>query len=125
MKNPIIQITKAVYQLLDDLVKQKRNLSAFNRAKLQAELTAAQVLEESDLAPDTIRLNSHIEIQDIATKKTMNAQLVMPAGADIRKNRISFLAPIGLALIGYRQGAIVDWEMPGGRKKYRVISVRN
>ena len=35
------------------------------------------------------------------------------------------LAPLGTALLGYRQGDEVEWLMPGGIRRLRIESVRS
>jgi regulator of nucleoside diphosphate kinase len=43
--------------------------------------------------------------------------------ADIAKKRISVLAPLGTALIGYRAGDRVEWRTPGGTKRFQIEDV--
>jgi hypothetical protein len=40
--------------------------------------------------------------------------------ADVTQRRISVLAPLGTALIGYRAGDVVEWAMPGGTRRLRI-----
>jgi len=51
--------------------------------------------------------------------------LVMPGAADIRQRKISIMAPIGTALLGFRQGQVVRWQVPSGRKKFTIVEVAN
>lgn len=126
MKRRTIFITEYAYRILSDFLAAKRHiLTEFNRSKLTAELKGAKIMQEDSLPGDVIRLGSHIAVKDLDGKKVINAQLVPPSGADIKQNKLSFLAPLSVALIGYRQGDVVDWEMPTGMRKYEVISVRN
>ncbi len=37
--------------------------------------------------------------------------------------RLSILAPIGTALIGFREGSIVDWPTPGGIRRLKIHRV--
>ncbi|HOG24153.1 MAG TPA: GreA/GreB family elongation factor, partial [Candidatus Omnitrophota bacterium] len=39
------------------------------------------------------------------------------------KNRISILAPIGMALLGYRVGDIVEWKVPAGTRRLKIEEV--
>ena len=49
--------------------------------------------------------------------------LVFPHSANINQNRISILAPIGTALIGYKIGDIIEWKVPGGLRKLKVEEI--
>lgn len=126
MTKRILKISKQEYDLLYGyLADAGKKLTDFNRQKLMEELNNSKVLEENNLPKDAIRLNSKVEIKEITTGKIFNFQLVQPTFADFRKHKISILAPISIALIGYRKGALVDWEMPDGTRQYEVISVSN
>ena len=51
--------------------------------------------------------------------------LVTPDKADIKQRRISVMAPIGTALIGFRQGEKVKWQVPAGKKTFTIMEVIN
>ena len=36
---------------------------------------------------------------------------------------VSILAPIGTAIIGYREGDIIEWDVPGGLKRFRITEI--
>jgi regulator of nucleoside diphosphate kinase len=38
-------------------------------------------------------------------------------------NRISVLAPIGTAILGYRLGDVIEWQVPAGLRRLRVEEV--
>ncbi len=118
-------ISKNDFDILKDHLKLSTNLSEFNKQKLMQELDAAQVLENKDLPADVVRLESEVKIENIETKKVFNFKLVMPAEANMQKQKLSVFAPIGIALLGYRTGAEVEWEMPDGVKKFKIVEVKN
>ena len=49
--------------------------------------------------------------------------LVVPSEADVMRDRISVLAPIGTALLGYRLGDIVEWRVPSGKRRLEIVKV--
>jgi regulator of nucleoside diphosphate kinase len=49
--------------------------------------------------------------------------VVFPMEADIGTKRISVLAPIGTALIGYRAGDMIEWATPGRTRRLQVEAV--
>ena len=57
--------------------------------------------------------------------KEMDLTIVMPDKANIKENKISIMAPIGTALIGFRQGQKVKWEVPSGNKTFTILEVNN
>ncbi len=50
--------------------------------------------------------------------------IVVPAEADIARQRISLDSPLGAAISGHRAGDEVDIHLPGRTLRYRVVEVR-
>ncbi|MDT0678656.1 GreA/GreB family elongation factor [Autumnicola musiva] len=90
--------------------------------KLNEELKAAKIVSRNKMPDDVIRLNSIVTIQTpFAVEKTY--QLVTPDKSDLRNNKISILAPMGLALFGYAEGDAIEWQFPGGDSTIDIIKV--
>lgn len=121
-KNQLI-ITKKEYELLANHLKLSSRLSDFNKDKLHNELKSARIVTKDNLPENAIVLDSQVTIQDEETAQEFSFHLVTPEEANMRLNKLSVLAPIGIALLGYTTGARVDWEMPTGVKKFKVIKV--
>lgn len=101
----------------------RSNLSDFNKQKLLDELKSAKVIKDDKLPDDVVCLESKVEIQEAITGRRFTFQIVLPSEADMKKNKISVFAPIGVALLGYRTGAMVQWEMPNGLKTFEILNV--
>ena len=125
MKTPQLIISTHDFDILKDHLKLSTNLSEFNKRKLEQELDAAQVLNDEELPADVVRLQSEVKIENIETQKVFDFKLVMPVEADMKKGKLSVFAPIGIALLGYKIGAEVEWEMPDGLKKFKIVEVKN
>lgn len=76
------------------------------------ELDSVEIVQDSEIASDVIRLNSYFETEDEATKKTFKFTLTLPAHANLNEKKISILSPIGIALIGYKEGMTIDCALP-------------
>lgn len=92
--------------------------------RLRRELARAVVLEPALIPPTVVGLNSRVRLQDLDTQETEEYTLVSPDKADADQGRISFLAPIGAALLGYREGEEIEWPTPGGMRRLRLLHVR-
>ena len=101
----------------------RSNLSDFNKKTLLNELKTAIVVKGDRLPPDVICLESKVEIADVETGQKFKFQIVLPSEANMKLNRISVFAPIGIALLGYKIGSKVQWEMPNGLKTFEVLGV--
>lgn len=121
-------LLKEDVQLLSSYIKGSGQLNLFdkkNADKLKEELNKGTVLNKEEFPTDVIRLNSTVTIQDHRTGKLIELMLVLPEKAAISDGKVSILAPIGTALLGYRTGQLVSWKMPAGEKLYKVMSVVN
>ena len=52
-------------------------------------------------------------------------KMVIPKDANLAENKISVFSPLSVALIGFREGASVDWVLPGGLRKIKILKVTN
>ena len=93
--------------------------------ELEKELKKARLVSLKDMPADTVRLNSTVTIKDELNGKVIQLTIVPPSKADIKEKRISFMSPIGTALIGYRKGQTVSWRVPAGSKTFTILDVEN
>ncbi|HPI97684.1 MAG TPA: nucleoside diphosphate kinase regulator, partial [Synergistales bacterium] len=82
--------------------------------ELEKELNRGIEVEPKDMPEDVITMNSRVRLRDLESGEEMMYILVFPEDADFRNNKISVLAPIGTALLGYRVGDIIEWKVPKG-----------
>jgi regulator of nucleoside diphosphate kinase len=68
-------------------------------------------------------MNSTVRLRDLDSGEVETYTLVYPNEADAEENRISVLAPIGTAIIGYRVGDVIKWPVPGGFVRLRVEEI--
>ncbi len=121
---PIISETdyKTIYSLIQDLPSSQRTKEM---GQLQHELNSVLRVADETLDEDIIRLNSYFEVMDQSTGKMLQLHLVMPKMADLSMQKISILIPLGVALIGFKEGMLVEWVLPGGPKKLQILKVVN
>lgn len=90
---------------------------------LNEEIQKARIVTRDKLPDDVIVMNSTIKIQDLDNDDTDEYMLVYPSEADIDLSKISILAPIGTAMIGYRKNDVIQWKVPGGIRSLKISSV--
>jgi len=93
--------------------------------QLIAELGRADIVADDELGPDVVRLNSCFEAEDLAINKTWKLTLTLPSQANIKEQKISVFSPLGIALIGFKKGMTIQWTMPGGLKRIKILDVIN
>jgi regulator of nucleoside diphosphate kinase len=93
------------------------------RAALAGELARAQVKPQARIPPFVVTMNSAVRLRDLETGEEETYTLVFPEDADIDANRLSVLAPVGTALLGYQAGDVVEWPVPAGVRRFRIEAV--
>ncbi len=91
--------------------------------ELEAELNRAVIIAPDQVAADVITMNSKVCLKDVDTNKEESYELVYPEDADIEQNKISILAPIGTAILGYKVGDIIEWKVPAGLRKFKIQKI--
>ncbi|MCL4835296.1 MAG: nucleoside diphosphate kinase regulator [Caldilineaceae bacterium] len=91
--------------------------------RLQIEINRAEVVLSKDIPSDVITMNSTVCIEDLDTKEEEIYTLVFPKNADLSQGKISILAPIGTAMLGYEVGDSFEWEVPAGKRRLRVKKI--
>ena len=127
-ENNQLVLRKDDYEVLISYLKTGYNKTAFDRRnaeELQNELKKARLVTRDDFPKDVVRLNSKVKIKADNKEEIMEVILVTPDKADIKKKKISIMAPIGTALIGFRQGQKVRWQVPSGKKTFTILQVIN
>jgi len=68
-------------------------------------------------------MHSRVLVRDLNSGIESSYTPVFPQDADIAQGKISILAPIATALLGYREGDEIEWPTPGGRRRLKIIKV--
>lgn len=120
-----IYVTKSDLEELQALLMKERAArgSGEHLAKLQGELEKAEIVAPEDVPADVVTMHSTVELVDLDTGKPEVYTLVFPDEADIEHGRVSVLAPIGTAMLGYRAGDEFEWKVPAGLRRLRVNTV--
>ncbi len=119
-------ITASDYELINSILN---NIPSHRKTKvteqLNEELNRAQIAHESSIGNDVIRLNSTFKIMDVNSNRLIEFTITLPDLADLSKKKISVLTPLAVALIGFKKGMVIDWVLPGGPKKIKILNVIN
>lgn len=91
--------------------------------ELSAELERARIADAAEVSADLIGIHSQVRVLDLENGTRRELTLVLPPESDPAHGRISVLAPLGTALLGYRAGDEVEWQMPGGLRRVRIEHV--
>jgi len=126
VKTKNIVITEADYVRLQRLVESSRvfrQRDAKHLDDLEQELERAAIMKAGEVPSDVVTMNSRVKVKDLNSGRITTYQIVFPREADIARNRISVLAPIGTGLLGYSAGTTVEWQVPSGMRRFHILEV--
>lgn len=121
-----IFITKVDREKLVYLLERARSLNFEDRMllkKLEDELRRAHIVDPKEIPPELVTMNSKVRIEDVDTGEEDVITVVFPGHANYQEGKVSVLAPIGTALLGYRVGDVIEWEMPRGFRRLKVKEI--
>ncbi len=92
--------------------------------EVESKLSVAQIIDPSEMdAGGKVVFGSTIELQDEESGSKVTYQIVGEDEADIKFGRVNIGSPIARALIGKDEGDSVEFQAPGGLKRYEIIAV--
>jgi regulator of nucleoside diphosphate kinase len=126
MEERIIYITEYDLKRLRELMEEAKRIDRRGNQYLEsldAELSRGKVVAPTDVPSDVVTMNSQVRLTDLDTHEEMVYTLVFPQEADVTQAKISVLAPIGTAILGYRVGDTFTWKVPDGVRRLQVKEV--
>lgn len=115
-------ISESVYKTLYELIVRQKSPEV---RQLGEELSKAEIVKDSDLQKNIVSLNSIVEFIDESLNKRLRVQIVLPNEANLEQHKISILAPISIALIGFKERDRFSWKMQSGTKYLSILKVVN
>ena len=125
-KATTIYITELDYNRLNGLIDRTRERNAHDREylkKLEAELDRAEIVDPKQIPADVITMRSTVRLKDLVSGESNTYSLVFPTEANFGEGKISVLAPIGTAILGYRKGDTIEWPVPSGLRRLKVEEI--
>ena len=121
-----IYITAQDMDRLRDLLRTTKDPFGKDRPHLEilrAELDRVKIVTLEALRADVVTMNSTVRVRQGKSDHTALVTLVFPEHADPETNRISVIAPLGAALLGYRVGDRVSFNVPTGTRTCEIVEV--
>ena len=121
-QRPIV-VTRRDHDRLRALIETariRRRWEELHIIALAEELESAEVVEPEGVPPDVVTMRSRVRVLDMVSGERATYTICYPVEASLEAGRLSVLAPIGTALLGYREGDVVEWPVPGGVRVLKI-----
>ena len=106
-----------------DAAKEAQGMLEMKISKLEAVLSNARLIDESQLDLSKVLVLSKVTIKNLNNQMQLNYTLVAESEADLKSGKISVSSPIGKGLLGKKVGEIAEVTVPNGTLKFEIISI--
>jgi regulator of nucleoside diphosphate kinase len=91
--------------------------------RLRRELDRARIVASREVSDRVVTMNSEVVLRDLDSGQEFICRLSFPDEANVEAGRLSVLAPVGTAILGYREGNVIEWEVPAGTRRIRIEKI--
>jgi len=106
-----------------DAAKEAQGMLEMKISKLEAVLSNARLIDESQLDLSKVLVLSKVTIKNLNNQMQLNYTLVAESEADLKSGKISVSSSIGKGLLGKKIGEIAEVTVPSGTLKFEIISI--
>jgi regulator of nucleoside diphosphate kinase len=126
-KQATIYVSESDRERLGNLIEFIRNQGERSNVgyakRLEDELEFAETVAPEQIPPDVVTMRSKVRLKDLDTKDERIYSIVFPSEADAEEGKISVLAPLATAILGYRRGATVEFQAPGRLRRLQILQI--
>ena len=121
---PKIHLDKTLVGRLEALAASVMRRSPEVGERLIEEIARAKLVAPTRMRDDVVTIGSEVTYRDLAMDRLHTVSVVYPEDADIEEGQISVLTPVGVALLGLSQGAVISWTTRDDEtRQLQVLSV--
>ncbi|MDE5832588.1 MAG: transcription elongation factor GreA [Desulfovibrio sp.] len=106
-----------------DAARERQGMAEARIKYIESRLALYQVIDLDKQTGDKAIFGATVKLEDVDTGDTREYTLLGPDEANPAEGSISFLSPVGQALLGKEAGDEVSINIPRGRVTYEIISV--
>ncbi|MCW5961620.1 MAG: GreA/GreB family elongation factor [Pyrinomonadaceae bacterium] len=100
---------------------ERENFSYINN--LEEKLEYAEAVAPEQIPPDVVTMRSKVSFKDLDTNEVSTYSIVFPTEADYDSGKISILAPLATALLGYKCGDTVEFQAPSRLRRLKIEKI--
>lgn len=91
---------------------------------LEKMLRNARIINNDEIDTDAVSIGSTVIVEDMEFGDTMEYAIVGTAESDPLQNKISNESPLGKAILGKKQGTVVEVNVPAGIISYKIVDIK-
>ena len=106
-----------------DAAKEAQGLLEAKIAKMEAELSKARILDESQIDTSKVLIMSKVTIKNSLNGAKMTYTIVPESEANLKAKKISISSPIAKGLLGKEVGDSAEIQVPNGLMKFEIVDI--
>lgn len=119
-----LQLKESDYLIIRSLITNSKTQIPLNeKLKLEEEIQKSRIIKDRNFPSDVVCLGCRVEILDLNSMIKNTLIIVLPEEARIKEQKISLFAPLAIALLGEKEGQIIQWKVQRGTLRLKIIKV--
>ena len=106
-----------------DAARERQGMAEARIKYIESRMALYQVIDLDTLRGDKVIFGATVEMENVDNGETKTYTILGPDEADPTKGSISFLSPVGQALLSREVGDEVSVESPRGRVTYEITGI--
>lgn len=106
-----------------DAAKEAQGLLEMKISKLEAVVSNARIIDESQLDTSKVLIHSTVKIKNTTNGMEVTYKLVAQSEADLKSGKISVDSPIGKGLLGKEVGDNAEIQVPNGTMTFEILEI--
>lgn len=106
-----------------DAARERQGMAEARIKYIESRMGLFQVVDLDNLDGEKAIFGATVEVEDSDTGEVKEFTILGPDEADPAKGSISYLSPVGQALLGREVGDEVSVDIPRGRVTYEIVDI--
>lgn len=106
--------------------KERRHATAVLSGKLgllNQRISSARILDPRNQPGEVVRFGAWVDLKNLSDQSVQTFQIVGVDQADVKKQKISFIAPIARAVTGKTAGELVELNLGGELRRLEILRI--
>jgi transcription elongation factor GreA len=105
-----------------DAAKERQAFIESRINDIEGKLAEAEVIDPATIKSDKVVFGATVILLDCDSDEEVSYQIVGEEESDVKSGRISVFSPLARAIIGKKQGDVVEFTSPKGEKEFEIVS---
>ncbi len=91
--------------------------------KLEHEIKSAQIIDIADVKTDRVNIGCKVKVKNMQSNEEISYSILGAWDTDTEKNIISYVSPIGKALLGKKPEEVASFDLEGNKNNFKILEI--